>query len=83
MGGQQQVAVRVRGCLISGSSEMTMGSRRTLLRPTASAVSTGVAPAPSADTRITCAGPAHTSTVEAASHHRLKPKSCASAAMPI
>ena len=61
---------------------LPMGSRRTLLRLTAIAASTGVVPAPSVETRITCAGPAQTSTVEAASHHRLKPKSCASAAIP-
>src|SRR5262245_11104157 len=47
--------------LRSGSSAITIGKSRAPLTPTAIAVSTGLAPAPSAETRITCPGPAHTS----------------------
>jgi len=39
-------------------------------------------PLPSADMRTTCAGPAHTTTVEIASHQAEKPKPWASAPMP-
>ena len=65
-----------------GSSATTMGNSRTPLRLTAIATSIGAAPVPSAETRMTCAGPAHTNTVDNASHQALRPKSCASAPMP-
>jgi len=68
--------------LINGSSDITIGSRRALLTPTANAVASGAPPVASADTRMTCAGAAQTKTVEAMAHHRSKPKSRASAAMP-
>ena len=80
--GRMRWRVGVSFCLIKGSSDTTMGSRRALLTPTATAVSTALAPPPSAEIRITCPGATHSSRVEAATHHRLKPKSCASAAMP-
>ena len=65
-----------------GPADITIGSSRALLKATASAVSIGVAPLPSVETRITWAGPAQTSTVESMIHHKLKPKSWASAARP-
>ena len=74
---------RVPGPRSSGSSDTTIGNSLIPLRLTATAASGSGAPLPSAEIRISCAGPAHTSTVENASHHETKPKSWASAPMPI
>jgi hypothetical protein len=60
-----------------------MGNSRIALSVTASAASSNGAPLPSAEIMITCAGAAHTSTDDSAIHHEAKPKSCASAPMPI
>ena len=43
-----------------GISATTIGSSRTLLKPTAIATSISCAPPPSVEIRITCAGPAQT-----------------------
>ena len=59
---------RVRGPRRSGSSATTMGNRRMPLRLTAMAASTGGAPVPSAEMRITCAGDAQTRTDDNAIH---------------
>ena len=49
-----------------------MGNSRIALKLTAIATSIGGAPAPSAEIRITCAGAAHTSRVDNASHQDAK-----------
>ena len=59
-----------------------MGNSRTPLRLTAIAASTIAPPLPSADMRMTCAGPAQITTVEVVSHQAEKPKPWASAPMP-
>ena len=71
--GSNRSRVRVCGPRSSGSSATTIGRNRTQLKPTATAVSNSVAPAPSAEIKITCDGPAQTRTVEAITQPRLKP----------
>ena len=77
MGRQQQVEGASRLSLSfprsSGSSATTIGNIRIELSDTAIAVPINVAPVPSAEIRITCAGAAHTSTVEAAIHQGENP----------
>ena len=80
--GSSRSRSRVLGVRKIGNSATTMGNSRTPLKLTAIATSTGAAPVPSAEIRMTCAGPAQTSTVDKASHQALSPKSCASAPMP-
>ncbi len=80
--GSSNARVGVSGRRIIGSSDITIGISRTLLSPTAIATSSGAAPTPSDEIRITCAGPAQTRKVEAMTHQTLKPRSCASAAIP-
>ena len=82
MGRQQQIAQPRARPPEQRQQATTMGSSRTPDRLTAIAISIGAAPVPSAEIRMTCAGPAHTSTVDNASHQELKPKSWASAPMP-
>jgi hypothetical protein len=57
-----------------GSSATTIGRKRTLDSVTASATSMSVAVF-SVEIRITCAGAAHTSTVDSSIQFRLKPNS--------
>ena len=64
---------RVPGPRNSGSSATTIGNSRIALNVTAMAASSGAAPVPSAEIRITCAGAAHTSIVDSASHQDEKP----------
>ena len=52
------------------------------LTVTAIAACTVVAPDPSVEIRMICAGPAQTNSVLASAHPRLKWVSCASAPMP-
>ncbi len=66
--GSSSFQVRVPGRRSIGSIATTIGSSRTLDSPTAIATSIRLAPAPSVEIRITCAGPAHTSRVEASAH---------------
>ena len=73
---------RTPGRFTIGSMETTIGSRRTPERPTASATSNRLAPAPSIETRITCAGPAQTRTVATSVQVMVKPKSCEIAPIP-
>ena len=68
---------------MSGNSATTIGNSRTDESVVASAASISVAPAPSVVTRITCAGAAQIRTVDAMTQPTEKPKSCASAPMPI
>jgi hypothetical protein len=74
---------RVCGPFRTGKSDTTIGNSRTPLRPTAIATSISGEPAPSAEIRITCAGPAQIRMVDSATHQTLNPKSWASAPMPI
>jgi hypothetical protein len=67
----------------SGSKATTMGNRRIAVSVTATAASKIAEPAPSAESRITWAGAAHTSTVDSANHQDENAKSCASAPMPM
>ncbi len=67
--------VRVCGPRRIGISDTTIGSRRTPLKPTATATSISFAPPPSVEIRITCAGPAQTSSVDNVTHSRLKLRS--------
>src|SRR6476469_8098965 len=60
-----------------------MGNRRIAVSVTATAASKIAEPAPSAESRITWAGAAHTSTVDSANHQDENAKSCASAPMPM
>ena len=80
--GSRRSAMPLRGRRNKGSSATTIGNSRMALSVTAIATSNADAPVPIAETRITCAGPAHTSTVDSASHQADRPKSCASAPMP-
>ena len=81
--GSTSFQARVSGRLIIGSIATTIGSRRTAESPTATATSMKLAPAPSAEIRITCAGPAQTSSVAVTVQTSEKPKSCPSAPMPM
>jgi hypothetical protein len=81
--GSSSFQARVSGRRIIGSIATTIGSSRTPERPTARPASIRLAPAPSAEIRITCAGPAQISTVESSAQATEKPKSCASAPMPM
>ena len=81
--GSSRSRVRVSGPRNSGSSATTMGNSRMPLRVTATAASIKGAPLPSAEIRMTCAGAAQTRSEDSAIHHGVKPKSCASAPMPI
>ena len=81
--GSSRSRSRVRSPRNKGSNATTMGNSRIALSVTASATSSNGAPPPSAEMRITCAGAAHTSTVDSANHHAPTPKLCASAPMPI
>ena len=74
---------RVSGRLIIGSIATTIGSSRTAESPTAIATSIRLAPVPSVEIRITCAGPAHTSSVHTTVQASENPKSCPSAPMPM
>src|SRR5262249_27449035 len=64
-------------------SATTIGNNRTPLKVTARAISNSAAPVVTVVIRMTCAGAAHTRTVDIASHHELRPKSWVSAPMPI
>jgi hypothetical protein len=66
----------------NGSTDTTIGNRRIALRPTATAACTAVAPDPSVEIKMICAGPAQTKSVLASAQPRLKCVSCASAPMP-
>ncbi len=79
--GSMSSTARVLWVRSTGSSAITMGSRRMPLRPTATPASSGAAPAPSAEIRITWAGAAQTSSVDSAVHTTGKPRSWASAPM--
>ena len=72
----------VCGVRIIGNTETTIGNSLIALTVTAIAACTTVAPDPSVEIRMICAGPAHTSTVLASTQPRLKWVSCASAPMP-
>ena len=64
---------RVSGPRTRGSSDTTIGRKRTALRQTASPTSNSAAPVPSAEIRITWAGPAHINVVETTTQARLNP----------
>ena len=70
------------GVRMVGSTDTTIGNSRMALTATAIAACTTVAPEPSVEIRMICAGPAQTSTVLPSTHPRLKWLSCASAPMP-
>ena len=72
----------VRGVRSIGSTDTTIGNSLIALTVTAITACTTVAPEPSVEIRMICAGPAQTSAVEASTHPRLKWLSCASAPMP-
>ena len=72
----------VCGVRISGSTDTTIGNSRIALTVTAIAACTAVAPEPSVEIRMICAGPAQTSSVEPSTQPRLKWLSWASAPMP-
>ena len=74
---------RVVGPRSTGMSATTIGNNRTPLRVTARAISNRAAPVVTVVIRITCAGAAHTRTVDIASHQALRPKSWVKAPMPI
>src|SRR4029077_6153604 len=74
---------RVVGPPSTGMSATTIGNNRTPLRVTARAISNRAAPVVTVVIRITCAGAAHTRTVDIASHQELRPKSWVKAPMPI
>ena len=65
-----------------GSTDTTIGNNRIALTVTAMAACATVAPEPSVEIRMICAGPAQTSAVLASTQPRLKWVSCASAPMP-
>ena len=65
-----------------GRTETTIGNSRMALTVTAIAVCTAVAPVPSIEIRMICAGPAQTSSVLPSAQPRLKCVSCASAPIP-
>ena len=71
---QQQIALPHAGASNSGRRAATIGRNRTLDSVTASATSSSAAVV-SVEIRITCAGAAQTSSVEAAIHQKLKPNS--------
>ncbi len=72
----------VCGVRIIGSTDTTIGNSLIALTVTAIAACTTVAPEPSVEIRMICAGPAHTNSVLASTQPRLKCVSCASAPMP-
>ncbi len=72
----------VCGVFSSGSTDTTIGNSRIALTVTAIAACTAVAPEPSVEIKMICAGPAQTSSVEPSAQPRLKWVSCASAPMP-
>ena len=82
MGHQHQLPPFVSGVRIIGITETTIGNSRIALTVTAIAACTTVAPEPSVEIRMICAGPAQTNSVLASAHARLKCVSCASAPMP-
>ena len=55
-----------------GNTETTIGNSLIALTVTAIAACTTVAPEPSVEIRMICAGPAHTSIVLSSAHPRLK-----------
>ena len=55
---------RVSSRFTSGIRDTTIGRKRTLESPTATAVSISTVPGPSPVTSTTCAGPAHCSAVD-------------------
>ena len=73
--GRMRSRWRVSGVFRIGNSDTTIGRRRTPLSPTAIATSIRAAPPPSAEIRITCAGPAQTRSVDRLTQSKLKPKS--------
>ena len=82
MGHQNQLAPFGLGERTTGKTDTTIGNSRIALSVTAIAACTTVAPEPSVDIRMICAGPAQTKAVLAKAHPRLKWVSCASAPMP-
>ena len=72
----------VVGVRIIGSTDTTIGNSLMALTVTAIAACTTVAPDPSVEIRMICAGPAQTRSVLASTQPRLKWVSCASAPMP-
>ncbi len=72
----------VCGVRIIGSTETTIGNSLMALTVTAIAACTTVAPEPSVEIRMICAGPAQTRAVLASAQPKLKWVSCASAPMP-
>ena len=72
----------VVGVRIIGSTDTTIGNRRTALTVTASADWMMVAPEPSVVMTMICAGPAQTKMVLNSVQSRLKCESWASAPMP-
>ena len=63
MGRQHEVTALVCGVRISGNTDTTIGNSRIALTVTAIAACTAVAPEPSVEIRMICAGPAQTSSV--------------------
>ena len=72
----------VCGVRNNGNTETTIGNSRIALRVTATAACTTVAPEPSVEIRMICAGPAQISSVLTSAQSRLKCVSWASAPMP-
>jgi hypothetical protein len=72
----------VLGVFTSGSTDTTIGNSLMALTVTAIAACTAVAPEPSVEIRMICAGPAHTRIVEPSTQPRLNWLSWASAPMP-
>ena len=72
----------VSGVRIIGITETTIGNSRIALTVTAIAAWITVAPEPSVEIRMICAGPAQTNSVAASAQPRLKWLSWASAPMP-
>src|SRR5712672_1411307 len=79
--GTMRSRARVAGVFNNGISATTMGRSRMPLKPTASATSSGGAPAPSAEIRISWAGAAQISRLDSTIHSSGKPRSWASAPM--
>ena len=69
---QHQMTRLVFGVFISGSTDTTIGNSRIALTVTAIAACTAVAPEPSVEIRMICAGPAQTKSVLPSAQPRLK-----------
>ena len=65
-----------------GNTDTTIGNSLIALSVTATAACIAVAPEPSVEIKMICAGPAQTKIVLASTHPKLKWLSCASAPMP-